>query len=32
MNLGKFQETVKDKGALRAAVHDIAKSQKQFSD
>ena len=23
MNLGKLQETVKDKGALRAAVHGV---------
>ena len=27
MNLSKFQETVKDKGAWRAAVHGVAKSQ-----
>ena len=32
MNLSKLQETVQDKGALRAAVHGIPKSQKQLSD
>ena len=27
MNLSKFQETVKDRGAWSAAVHEVAKSQ-----
>ena len=27
MNLSKFQETVKDKGAWGAAVHGVTKSQ-----
>ena len=27
MNLSKLQETVKDKGAWHAAVHEVAKSQ-----
>ena len=27
MNLSKFQETVKDRGAWHAAVHGVAKSQ-----
>ena len=27
MNLSKFQETVKDKGAWRAAVHGVTKNQ-----
>ena len=27
MSLGKFQETVKDREAWRAAVHRVAKSQ-----
>ena len=27
MSLGKFQETVKDKGAWRAAVHGVTKNQ-----
>ena len=31
MSLGKFQETVKDKGAWCAAVHEVAKSQTQLS-
>ena len=31
MNLSKFQETVKDKGAWCAAVHGVAKSQTQLS-
>ena len=32
MNLSKFQETVKDKGAWGAAVHGVAKSQTRLSD
>ena len=32
MNLSKLQETVKDRGAWRAAVHGITKSWTQMSD
>ena len=32
MSLGKLQETVKDKGAWCAAVHEAAKSQTRLSD
>ena len=32
MNLSKFQETVKDRGAWHAAVHGVAKSQTWLSD
>ena len=32
MNLSKFWETVKDRGALCAAVHGVTKGQKQLSD
>ena len=32
INLSKFQEMVKDRGAWRAAVHGIAKSRTQLSD
>ena len=32
MNLSKFQETVKDKGAWRAAVHGVTKNQTWLSD
>ena len=32
INLSKFQEMVKDRGARRAAVHGIAKSRTQLSD
>ena len=32
MNLSKFQETVKDRGAWHAAVHGAAKSGTQLSD
>ena len=31
-NLSKFQETVKDRGAWRAAAHEVAKSQTQLSN
>ena len=31
MNLNKLRETVKDKGAWHAAVHEVAKSQTQLS-
>ena len=31
MNLNKFQETMKNKEALSAAVHRVAKSQTQIS-
>ena len=31
-NLSKFWETVKDRGALCAAVHGVTKGQKQLSD
>ena len=31
MNLSKFQETVKDRQAWRAAVHGVAKSQAWLS-
>ena len=32
MNLGTLPETVKDRGAWRAAVHGVAKSWTQHSD
>ena len=32
MNLSKFQEMVKDRGAWCAAVHGVAKSWTQLSD
>ena len=32
MTLSKFQEMVKDRGAWRAAVHGVAKSQTRLSD
>ena len=32
MNLGKLQETVKDRGAWRAAVHGVTKSWTRLSD
>ena len=32
MNLCKFQEIVKDRGALSAKVHGVAKSRTQLSD
>ena len=32
MNLGKFQEVVKDMEAWRAAVHGVAKSQTRLGD
>ena len=32
MNVSKFPETVKDRGAWCAAVHEVAKSQTQLSD
>ena len=32
MNLSKLQETVKDRGARRAAVLGVTKSQTQFSN
>ena len=32
MNLSKLQETVEDKGAWRAVVHGVAKSQTWLSD
>ena len=32
MNLGKFQEVVKDVEAWRAAVHGVAKSQTRLGD
>ena len=32
MNLSKFQETVKERGAWHAAVHGVAKSGTQLSD
>ena len=31
-SLSKFWEIVKDRGAWRAAVHEVAKSQTQLSD
>ena len=30
INLSKFRETVKDRGAWRAAVHGVSKSQTQL--
>ena len=32
MNLNKLRETVKDRGAWRAAAHEVAKSQTQLSN
>ena len=32
MNLGKFQEIVKDRGAWHIAVHGVTKSWTQLSD
>ena len=32
MNLSKLQETVKDRGAWRAVVHGVTKSQTGLSD
>jgi len=32
MSLSKFQEIVKDRGAWRAAVHGVTKSQMQLSN
>ena len=32
VNLSKLQETVKDRGAWRAAVHGVVKSQIRLSD
>ena len=32
MNLSKLQEIVEDRGAWRATVHGVAKSQIQLSD
>ena len=32
MNLGKFQDLVKNREARRAAVHGVAKSQTRLSD
>ena len=32
MNLGKLQETVKDREVWHVAVHGVAKSQTQLSD
>ena len=32
MNLSKLQKTVEDRGAWRAAVHEVAKSQTQLRD
>ena len=32
MNLSKLQEMAEDRGAWRAAVHGVAKSQTQLSD
>ena len=32
MNLSKFQEIVKDRGAWRTAVHGVGKSQTQLSN
>ena len=32
MNLGKLQETVRDREAWRAAAHGVAKSWKQIGD
>ena len=32
MNLSKLQEILEDKGAQRAAVHEVAKSWTQLSD
>ena len=32
MNLSKLQEIVKDRGAWRAAIHGVAKSQTRLSD
>ena len=32
VNLGKLQEIVEDRGAWRAAVHEVTESQIQLSD
>ena len=32
MSVNKLQEMVKDRGAWRAAIHGLAKSQTRFSD
>ena len=32
MNLNKLQKTVEDRGAWRAVVHEVAKSQTQLRD
>ena len=32
MNLNKLHETVKNRGAWHAAVHEVTNSQTQFSD
>ena len=32
MNMSKFQETVEDRGAWRATIHGVLKSQTQLSN